>query len=463
MAQSVVTTRILRRLLKSGAHFRAEKLLERVHPADLGPILKDLTPDEIRIVIDLLFKHRRAARMLRELPPEMLPEIIEAVSDQRLADVLNRLEIDDMLELVSALPEDRRDVVLQHLPPTRREELRHAGLYPPHSAGRAMTTNYAALDEKMTAQEAIDSLRAMTLNAGDAVLYLYVVDELKRLTGVVPIRRLVTARSDTPVRDLAIREMISTSPDADQEEVAKLVARYDLLAIPVTDVDGTMLGIITVDDVMDVAEDEMTEDMQKIGGMDALDAAYSQTSLWQMVRKRGVWLAVLFVGELFTASAMAHYEQELARALVLTLFIPLIISSGGNSGSQAASLLIRALALKDVALADWWRVMRRELAAGLALGTVLGLLGFVRVSLWQWLGVVSYGEHSFLIAMAIGLSLVGVVTFGTLVGALLPFLLQRLGLDPATSSAPFVATLVDVTGLVIYFSVALLILRGTLL
>ncbi len=212
MAQSVVTTRILRRLLKSGAHFRAEKLLERIHPADLGPILKDLTPDEIRIVIDLLFKHRRAARMLRELPPEMLPEIIEAVSDQRLADVLNRLEIDDMLELVGALPENRRDVVLQHLPPARREELRHAGLYPPHSAGRAMTTNFAALDEKMTAQEAIDSLRAMSLNAGDAVLYLYVVDELKRLTGVVPIRRLVTARSDTPVRDLAIREMISTPP-----------------------------------------------------------------------------------------------------------------------------------------------------------------------------------------------------------------------------------------------------------
>jgi magnesium transporter len=197
--------------------------------------------------------------------------------------------------------------------------------------------------------------------------------------------------------------------------------------------------------------------------MDALDAAYSQTGLFQMVRKRGVWLAVLFIGELFTASAMAHYEHELARALVLTLFIPLIISSGGNSGSQAASLLIRALALKDVGLSDWWRVMKRELASGLALGTVLGILGFVRVTLWQWAGVVNYGEHAWLIATAIGLSLVGVVTFGTLVGALLPFILQRLGLDPATSSAPFVATLVDVTGLVIYFQVAALVLQGTLL
>ena len=224
-----------------------------------------------------------------------------------------------------------------------------------------------------------------------------------------------------------------------------------------------MLGIITVDDVMDVAEEEMTEDMQKIGGMDALDDAYSQTGLFQMVRKRGVWLALLFVGELFTASAMAHYEHELARALVLTLFIPLIISSGGNSGSQAASLLIRALALRDVALSDWWRVMRRELASGLALGLVLGVLGFTRVALWQWLGVVNYGDHWFLIATAIGVSLIGVVTFGTLVGALLPFLLQRFGLDPATSSAPFVATLVDVTGLVIYFQVAAFILRGTLL
>ena len=329
MAQSVVTTRILRRLLKSGAHFRAEKLLERVHPADLGPILRELTPDEIRIVIDLLFKHRRAARMLRELPPELLPEIIEAVSDERLADVLNRLEIDDMLELVGALPEDRREIVLQHLPPARRDELRHASLYPPHSAGRAMTTSFAALDEKMTAQEAIDSLRAMGLGANDAILYLYVVDDLRRLTGVVPIRRLVTARSDTPVRDLAIREMISTQPDADQEEVAKLVARYDLLAIPVTDVDGTMLGVITVDDVIDVITEEATQDIYNLAGLSEEDRIFTAARV--SIRKRLPWMLVNLVTAFSAGAVVGLFQHTLEHMVALSIFLPVVAGVVGAS------------------------------------------------------------------------------------------------------------------------------------
>ena len=322
MAQPVVTTRILRRLLKSGAHFRAEKLLERIHPADLGPLLGDLTPDEIRIVIDLLFKHQRAATMLRELPPELLPEILEAISDQRMAEVLNRLEMDDMLELVDAIPEDRRDIVVKHLPVARREELRHAELYPPRSAGRAMTTNFTALDEKMSAQEAIDALRVAGIDSSDAILYLYVVDELQRLTGVVPIRRLVTAQPGTPVRELAIREMLSTPPDADQEEVAQLVARYDLLAIPVTDVDGTMLGVITVDDVIDVITEEATQDIYNLAGLSEEDRVF--TSARVSIQKRLPWMLVN-LGTAFAAGAVVGaFENTLEQMVSLAVFLPVV-------------------------------------------------------------------------------------------------------------------------------------------
>jgi magnesium transporter len=325
-----------------------------------------------------------------------------------------------------------------------------------------MTPDFVAIDPDMTAAEALAHIRQFGRKK-ETLNIVYLVDRSGRLVEDLTLGNLVLADPEAKVLDIVEPGFVDLRDTTPQAQVLEAFRKYDRVALPVTDISGHMLGIITVDDVMDVAEDEMTADMQKIGGMDALDAAYSQTSLFQMVRKRGVWLAVLFIGELFTASAMAHYEHELAKALVLTLFIPLIISSGGNSGSQAASLLIRALALKDVSLNDVWRVLRRELASGLALGCVLGTLGFIRVTLWQSLGVVNYGEHYLLIATAIGLSLIGVVTFGTLVGALLPFLLQRLGLDPATSSAPFVATLVDVTGLVIYFQVAALLLRGTLL
>ena len=274
MATPIVTTRILRRLLASGVHHRAERLLGRIHPADLGPLLADLTPDEIRVVIDLLFKQRRAATLLAELPAELMPQVFDAVTDQRLADVLARLEIDDMLEVVEEIPEERRDAVRTLLPDDRREELRKIELYPPSSAGRVMTTSYLALDEKMTAQEAIDSIRAAG-DVGEEILYLYVIDELRRLKGVVPLRRLVTSPPNRHCADLMVQEPLHVEPDADQEEVAQLVARYDLLAVPVTDIDGTMLGVITVDDVIDVIQEEATEDMYHLAGLSEEDRVFT--------------------------------------------------------------------------------------------------------------------------------------------------------------------------------------------
>ena len=452
-------SRIASRVARREWHALRREIAD-LHSADIAELLGQFEGDEFNILFRLVGK--RKADVFSYFPVERQKELIRETEPAQLSLLVSQMQPDDRARLISVLPRETSNIILARLPPSEIKGSLVSLSYPDDTAGRHMTPDYVAIDPDMTAGEALAHIRQVgrkkeTLNV------VYIVDKDGRLVEDVTLGNLVLADPEARVLDIVEPGFVDLRDTTPQGKILEAFRKYDRVALPVTDVSGHMLGIITVDDVMDVAEDEMTEDMQKIGGMDALDAAYSQTSLWQMVRKRGVWLAVLFVGELFTASAMAHYEQELARALVLTLFIPLIISSGGNSGSQAASLLIRALALKDVALADWWRVMRRELAAGLALGTVLGLLGFVRVSLWQWLGVVSYGEHSFLIAMAIGLSLVGVVTFGTLVGALLPFLLQRLGLDPATSSAPFVATLVDVTGLVIYFQVAALILRGTLL
>jgi magnesium transporter len=256
--------------------------------------------------------------------------------------------------------------------------------------------------------------------------------------------------------------LVTVSPLMDREDVARLISKYDLLAVPVVD-HGRVIGIVTVDDIMDAIVQETTEDLQKLGGMEALSEPYMEIRFWKMIRARGGWLAVLFLSEMLTASAMQSYQSELEKAIVLTLFIPLIMSSGGNSGSQATSLLIRALALRELELGDWWRVALRELPSGITLGAMLGLIGIVRIAIWQQLGFYDYGEHWVLIGLTVASALVGIVTFGSLTGSMLPFILQRIGFDPASASAPFVATLVDVTGLVIYFTVASLLLKGTLL
>jgi magnesium transporter len=447
MAQPVVTTRILRRLLKTGAHFRAEKLLERIHPADLGPLLADLTPDEIRIVIDLLFKHQRAATMLRELPPELLPEIIEAISNQRMAEVLNRLEMDDMLELVDAIPEDRRDVVMQHLPAARREELRHAELYPPRSAGRAMTTNFSALDEKMTAQEAIDSLRAAPVDASEAILYLYVVDELQRLIGVVPIRRLVMAQPDTPIRDLAIREMLSTPPDADQEEVAQLVARYDLLAIPVTDVDGTMLGVITVDDVIDVITEEATQDIYNLAGLSEEDRVF--TSARVSIRKRLPWMLLNLCTAFSAGAVIGLFENTIEQMVGLAIFLPVVAGVGGNGGIQTLTVITRAIALGEIEFSSGLRAVGKEMWVGLVVGASAGLIS----------GGVAYALHgNFYMGVVLLLAMMVTMVTASLFGAAVPLMLKALGLDPALGSGILVTFAADALGFFSFLGIATLLL-----
>ena len=447
MAQPVVTTRILRRLLKTGAHLRAEKLLERIHPADLGPLLADLTPDEIRIVIDLLFKHHRAATMLRELPPELLPEIIEAISNQRMAEVLNRLEMDDMLELVDAIPEERRSIVMQHLPAARREELRHAELYPPRSAGRAMTTNFSALDEKMTAQEAIDSLRAARSDTNDAILYLYVVDELQRLTGVVPIRRLVMAQSDTPVRDLVIREMLSTPPDADQEEVAQLVARYDLLAIPVTDVDGTMLGVITVDDVIDVITEEATQDIYNLAGLSEEDRVF--TSARVSIRKRLPWMLLNLCTAFSAGAVIGLFENTIEQMVGLAIFLPVVAGVGGNGGIQTLTVITRAIALGEIEFSSGLRAVGKEMWVGFVVGVTAGLIS----------GGIAYALHGN-IYMGVVLLLAMMITMVTasLFGAAVPLGLKALRLDPALGSGILVTFAADALGFFSFLGIATILL-----
>jgi magnesium transporter len=357
----------------------------------------------------------------------------------------------------------QRDALLELLDEPTRKEVKGLLAYEEDEAGGLMNPRYARVRPDMTVDEAISYLRKQARAKVETIYVAYVLDDQRRLVGVVSFRDLFSAEQVLRVRDVMRTEFVTVTEQQDQESVSRLFAQHDLVAIPVIDADGRMKGIVTVDDIVDVVQEEATEDIQKFGGMEALEAPYLQISMRQMIKKRAGWLAVLFLGEMLTATAMAFFEGEIARAVVLALFIPLIISSGGNSGSQASTLVIRAMALGEVRLRDWWRVTRREVITGLALGLVLGTIGFLRIVIWAALKPRTYGEHSFLVALTVFFSLLGVVLFGTLSGSLLPFALRKLKLDPASASAPFVATLVDVTGLIIYFTAASLILKGTLL
>jgi magnesium transporter len=327
-----------------------------------------------------------------------------------------------------------------------------------------MTTEHVEAPANWTVEQVLAQIRSGG-HARRPVYAVYVLDPLDHhLVHVVTLRELVLADPSQTLLEIGDRHPpITVNAWTDREEAARLIAKYDLLAVPIVDDRRHLLGIVTVDDVIDAMIKEQTEDVHKLGGLQELDEPYTKVSFGTMIRKRGGWLCALFVSEMLTATAMQHFEGALSRAIVLTLFIPLIMSSGGNSGSQATSLIIRALALRDLRLGDWFRVALRELPTGIALGGILGAIGIARIVSWQLLGFYDYGEHWFLIALTVGLALVGIVTFGSLTGSMLPFILRRLGFDPASASAPFVATLVDVTGLVIYFTVAFAVLRGTLL
>lgn len=443
-------------------------------PASNEPDTKEaLSADELRDAWPVLSRADRAAGfgllpraeaedLFLVLPASDQLHLFESLAPGEKRSWVRLLAPDDAADLIQEAPAEQRETLLALLDEPTRKEVKALLAYKEDEAGGLMNPRYARVRPDVTVDEAVSYLRKQARAQVETIYVAYVLDEQRHLLGVASFRDLFAADPKTRVRDIMTTDVVTATEQQDQESVSRLFAQHDLVAIPVIDAEGRMKGIVTVDDIVDVVQEEATEDIQKFGGMEALDAPYLQITMPRMIRKRAVWLAALFMGEMLTATAMAFFEDEIARAVVLALFVPLIISSGGNSGSQASTLVIRAMALGEVRLRDWWRVVRREVITGIAMGAVLGSIGFLRIVIWQSLRP-TYGEHYLLVATTVFISLMGVVTFGTISGSLLPFLLKRLKFDPASASAPFVATLVDVTGLIIYFTAASLILRGTLL
>jgi magnesium transporter len=433
---------------------------ERLSSEELHEIWDVLSPDE-RLEAFLLLERGMADSFFLELSTADQIRLLGTMTtgEQRLW--LRILPPDDAADLLQDLEEPKRTQMLEMFDDITRQEVVALMAYAEDAAGGLMSPRFARLRPEMTVGEAIRYLRKQASEKLETIYDAYVLEQDQRLRGTVSFRDLFTAKETAALSNVMKTDIISVPDTLDQEAVAEIMARHDLNAVPVVAADGTMKGIVTIDDIVDVVRREATEDIQKLGGMEALDTPYMQTSTWAMVKKRAGWLSALFLGEMLTASAMGHFEDEIAKAVVLALFVPLIISSGGNSGSQATTLIIRAMALGEVTIGDWWRIARRELIAGLSLGLILATLGLIRIVVWQ-AAFQSYGEHYFRVALSVAVSLLGVVTWGTLSGSMLPFVIRKVGFDPASASAPFVATLVDVSGLVIYFSAAKLILGNAL-
>jgi magnesium transporter len=440
----------------------AAKLADQ-HVADIAEALNELPTDTAAATLSLLPRERavdvldqpeldNGAKLIEALPLDYAVALVTAMSADRQADTLRDFE-----------PE-LRDRFLDRLDAETRSSLKQLLAYPENTAGSIMTTEYVSAQPTWTVAETLEHIRRVE-RTRETIYAIYVIDPRSRkLLRAVSLRRLIVSDPHATVLSVALtRKPVSVTPLADREEVARLISKYDLLAVPVLDRSGHVLGIVTVDDIIDAVVAEGTEDVQKFGGTEALDEPYMEIGFGTMVRKRAGWLCVLFLSEMLTTTAMQHFDDELQKAIVLALFIPLIMSSGGNSGSQATSLLIRALALGEVRLSDWWRVAMRELPMGITLGLILGVIALGRIGLWQYVGFYNYGPQWPLVAVTVACALVGIVTFGSVAGSLLPFLLKRVGFDPASASAPFIATLVDVSGLVIYFTIASIILGGRLL
>lgn len=449
-------------------------------PVDVAEVLIDVPAEDEGVVFRLL-PRELAGKVFSYLPLQHQGELVSSLANAQVQAVLSEMSPDDRTRLLQELPAETTRRVIETLPPEQLKVARTLLGYPERTAGRYMTPQYVSLRADMTAAEALEHVRR-TGQGKETLAILYIVDEANVLLEECRLGRLVLAPPEMKVVDIEDRPRVSILATATGEEVVQAFERYDRAALPVVDFEGHMLGIITADDVLEFSQKQATQEIQKLGGSEALDKPYMEVGFMEMVKKRGGWLAVLFLGEMLTATAMGSFEDEIAKATVVALFVPLIISSGGNSGSQGTSLMIRSLALGEVKLGDWWKVASRELRTGVSLGAFLGVVGFLRIALWQGLSHVNgiggffrqklpdgttaptaYGEHWALIGLTVFLSLIGVVTWGSLSGSMLPFILRKLGFDPATSSAPFVATLVDVTGLVIYFCVAKVVLTGTLL
>ena len=458
---ALVAPDILELLEESPGVIAAET--EELHPADLADVAELLPREQVRAFLAAL-PSARAADVLEYLDEELRTGLLEELPPEQAAALVSQMTPDDRTDVLEEIDEDVAEEIVSELPAEAREETERLRRFEPDTAGGLMTTEFVSVSADMHVDEALEAVRALARSGRKEATYaIYATDRDGRLAGVLSLRELLGAAPGARISDVAWTEVQSVSPYADRREVARITANYDLIAIPVVSESGHVIGVITVDDVIDALQEEQTEDIQKLGGMEALDQPYMSIGLREMIRKRGGWLCVLFLGQLLTASAMQGFQAELLNAVVLSFFVPLIVSSGGNSGSQATSLIIRAMALGEVTLKDCWRVALRELPTGFTLGLILGILGVLRIVLWQQTGLWDYGPYYLLLGLTVGVAVLGVVTFGSLIGSMLPFVLRRFGLDPASASAPFVATLVDVTGLVIYFLVALLLLRGTLL
>jgi magnesium transporter len=448
--------------------------------------LPDAPLDCAKILVQ--FRAADAAEALNRIDTEAAARVLAAMPVEAAVPIFNEPHLDEPEKLIELLPIEQAVAILKELypdcranifrklspgarerlaarlDPSMREALEKLLAYPPHSAGGIMTTEFVSVPADWTVAQVLTLVREVGADK-ESIYAIYIIDpQTKQLVQTVSLRQLLISDPDAPVISIVPeREPIVVTPLTDREDVSRIISKYNLLAVPVIAEDRHILGIVTVDDVIDAIIEEFSEDVQKFGGTEAFDEPYLKISFTSMVRKRAGWLCVLFLSEMLTASAMQHYQAEIEKAVVLALFIPLIMSSGGNSGSQATSLIIRALALHEVTLRDWWRIASRELPASLTLGTLLGVIGILRIVLWQTLGIFDYGPHWPRVALTVGLALVAIVTFGSMMGSMLPFVLKSFKLDPATASAPFVATLVDVTGLVIYFSVAYFVLAGSLL
>lgn len=449
----------LRELIHRGDLRQLRTFLMEMEPPDLADLIDDLPLNEMAVIFRLL-PRQLATEVFELLPLEMQENIVRGLAQSEVAQILNDMSPDDRTLLLEELPPA---VTVQAMSLLSPEELKTAKTllgYPEDSIGRRMTPDYVRIREGWTVTEALDHIRRYG-RASETLDVLYVVDHRGVLTDELTLRKLVLSGPDQKVADLMDRQFVALKATEDQEAAVETFRKYDRVALPITDSVGHMIGILTVDDVLDVATEEATEDIHKLGGLQALDTPYLATDLPEMIRKRAPWLVALLFGEMATILALARYEERIEQAAILAILMPLIISSGGNSGSQAASLVIRALALGEVTLASWWQVIRRELITGISLGLIVGAFGFIPAALYSQTGV--YAPYWFLIGATITLTLIGVVLWGTLMGSILPILLRRIGFDPATASAPAVATLVDVTGLLIYFLIAITLLKGTIL
>jgi magnesium transporter len=451
----------LEELIKNRDWDSVREGLSELEASDCAEILDDLPPEE-RTLIFRILPRSQAADIFERLNVDSQADLVETLSSEQVRAILNEMAPDDRTRLLEELPAPVVQKALETLRPDQLKIARSLLGYPEDSAGRVMTPEYVALPPLMTCGQALTEIRKRARRA-ETVSFIYLIDERGKLVDDLDLAKIALSDPEATLATMADGNFVAVGATEPQADVVRQFEKYDRFALPVVDSQGVLVGIITADDVLDVAEREATEDIQKLGGSEALDAPYLDVGYWSMVRKRGGWLAALFLGEMLTATAMGYFEKEIEKAAVVALFVPLIISSGGNSGSQATSLIIRSLALQELTLRDWWRVFGKEIFSGVTLGVFLGFVGFVRIMLWWKLGWHDYEGHPVLMGLTVWAALVGVVTFGSLAGSQLPFLLRKLGFDPATASAPFVATLVDVTGLVIYFVVASFILRGTLL